>query len=100
MNNHCWCPTRKRIMRTLLYKEIRETSKLALAGGLLLAGVLGFAQHSYSVQLQMLILGSGHASGNMQPLLGEEILLFLPLFCAVFGTLRLAPRSLIFVPSH
>jgi ABC-type transport system involved in multi-copper enzyme maturation permease subunit len=74
-------------MRTLLYKEVRETFRLALAGGLLLTGVLGFARHSYSVQLQGLILGSSHASGHMQPLLGEEILLFLPLFCAIFGTL-------------
>jgi hypothetical protein len=74
-------------MRTLLYKEIRETSKLALAGGLLLAAVLGFDLHSYSAQLQDLTLGGGHAREPMQPLLGEEILEFLPLFCAVFGTL-------------
>ncbi len=74
-------------MRTLLYKEVRETFKLAIAGGLVLSGALGFNWHNYSVQLKNLQLGNVDMRESMQPLLGQEILQFLPMFCAVFGAL-------------
>ncbi|HWQ91927.1 MAG TPA: hypothetical protein VN673_09670, partial [Clostridia bacterium] len=74
-------------MKTLLYKEFRETFRLAVLGALVLAGMLGTSYYTYSSQMQALLLGETNATYPLQPLHGPEVRGYLLMVCAVFGGL-------------